>query len=425
MVETGNGFFNTVIDSEAAALGLSSQAIADFKAAQRSARKAGGDDAGGLSWRSIAGWTEVLFKSNTCADEPRQFVHGIFMHESTTTVGLDPRTPLAELMRERFRAALQSWAACEADLELISTSFVSPPTTVEVNTPTDLTVRHTFVNNGPAASMNVVVDAQVSVPADCTAVPSTYALERSAPQGAVQVSDQTVTLTCEQPSNHEISVEASISPAPTDAVDPEPANDDAGDTIELAVVAYADLAVADVDAIELSDAVLGDLLVGTPFDFTAPVTIANNGDTVLGVYHDNVTGVLTRELHVPAGVTGSITVTGTEAPSTVSIQPDGQAATVEFDQPAGATWSVAGPATLAVQSFQDLDSNATAQVDAAFSIACDAPGTKHVVLAAGIEPEDPHVLDPNAGNDAVSRQVSIECVTPVAINIRPGKPTTR
>jgi len=420
MVETGDAPFDTIIDSEAALLGLSSQGVADFKSAQISARKAGGDDAGGLSWRSIAGWAEVPFKDGACADDPRQFVHGIFMHRSTTTIGLDPRTPLAELMRERFRAALRTWVACEADLEMSSTSFVNAPTTIDVNTPTDLTVRHTFVNNGPADSIGVVVDAQVSVPPDCTAVPATYQVQQAAPEDAVQVVDRTVTVTCTQPSSHEISVDASISPALSNAIDPVASNNDAGDTIEPAVIAYADLAVADVDVSELSNAGLGDLLVGTPFDFTAPVTIANNGDTLLGNYDDSVTGVLTRELHVPAGVTGSITVAGSEAPATVTIQHDGQAPTLEANQPAGTTWSVAGPATLTVQSFQDLDSGATRQVDAQFSVTCDVPGTADITLVAAIEPEDPHVLDPEAGNDTVAHQVGIECVTPVAINIRPG-----
>lgn len=414
--------FASITTSEAAGLGLSNATLAEFAGLQQSAVKPGTYTSAGVRLvNTIGGWAEIPFKDAFCVTDVRQFVYGVFIDSSTTdSSGLSTRVAASELMRERIREALQTWVACEADLALTELAFVDPPDTLDVSTATDLTVRHRFTNLGPAESTGVLVDADVTVPADCTADPASYVVAAEAPVGTVVTEERTVSVTCTQPSNHQISVEAEISPLLAGTTDPDPSNDTASATIQPAVVAYADLAVTELDDAELAAAGLGDLLVGGQWDFAAAVTAHNAGDIVHGLYDDPVSTVLSRGLTADAGMTATVTVTDAEAPALVRVQPQGQAATFHFNQPAGATWSLEGPGEITVESFHTLAPDAEASVDARFALACTTPGLHDVELTAAIVASDPHVLDPAADDNTASAARTVECVTPVAVNVRPG-----
>jgi hypothetical protein len=168
---------------------------------------------------------------------------------------------------------------------------------------------------------------------------------------------------------------------------------------------------------------LGDFLVGGGFVFEAPITLSNGGDTVANLYHDVVDVYVERSITVPAGLSASVHVGAAEAPATVTVTPDGQPPMVHGAQPAGAVVAASGPVTIAVTSLASLAASEERLLSAVFDIGCDAPGTFGVTLAATAAGfPDVHVRDPVAENDALSLTEAVDCVLPVAINIRPGNP---
>lgn len=419
---TDGGTFNAIIDQEAVGLGLSSGAVSDFKAARRSALKAGSYTlSGGTEHRSVAGWGELGFKDTSCAIVPREFVYGAFIHAAAQPPTAGIRATGVELFREQIRNGLESWAACEADLELADVSIVDPPSEIDVNTPVTLTVRHVVANNGPAQSMDAEVSTTVDAPSDCAVQPGVGEQPVTLAAGGQQVVDHEVTIECADPSFHPIDVDATIAPTNPAVVDPDPTNNADATSETIAVIAHADLAVTDLDLAALDGAGLGDLLVGQDFVFDAPVTLHNFGDTALGLYPDPVDGDVSRTLAVPAGVTGSVQVTAAEAPGTVVVDEDGQAPVTHTNQAAGAVVTVTGPATLTVHSVASaLEVGADHEVATAFGLGCEAPGLHDIGFTATIEPSDQHVLDPQADNDTLEAARTVDCVTPVQINIRPG-----
>ena len=419
-----NAALDAIIDSEAGATGVSAQGISDVKALRDSANKIGNYDGGGFSVRTVAGWAQLPFKNAFCDTELSGFVYGAFIDRSTsaTPAGFSIAATATELFRERIRAALQTWATCESDLEHLSIEFVDPPAEIAVNTPTELTIRHVLTSNGPAALTDSIVSTDVIAPADCEVEPTHAEQSRTLTEGDEAVVETDFTVTCSAPSFHDIDVTGSVVPALAGHSDPDATNDTSEASAQVGVIAHADLSVVGIDTSEIDDAQLGDLLVGATFDFEASATIHNAGDTALGVYDDPVDTVVTRRITVPAGVAASVTVTADEAPAVVQITPDGQAPIIHPGQPAGAHHAVSGPAVIDVfwSNQDDVAVDEDRLVAATYDLACEQPGSHDIGLRVRVAPLDQHVLDPTPANDVVEVDRTIECVTPVAINIRPG-----
>ena len=64
-------------------------------------------------------------------------------------------------------------------------------------------------------------------------------------------------------------------------------------------------------------------------------------------------------------------------------------------------------------------------VEQAFTIRCEAPGQQEVVFDVAIAPANAVDTDPNPANDTGQVTATLECVTPIAINIRPGNAFNR
>lgn len=415
----GTGGYDAMIDEEATGLGLSTSSLNLFKAQPGVAGK-GGTYTGGPEYRANAGWTKLGFKDADCEIVPHEYVYGGFIHAADEAPTVSLSDVRREMLRPQIASALKSWAACEADLELADVSVVDPPSEVDVNTPVTLTVRHVVANNGPAQSMDAEVSTTVDAPSDCTVQPGVGEQLVTLAAGQ-QVVDHEVTIECADPSFHPIDVDAAIAPANPEVVDPDPTNNGDATSETVAVIAHADLAVTGLDLAALDGAGLGDLLVGQDFVFDAPLTLHNFGDTGLGLYSDPVDGDVSRTLAVPAGLTGSVQVTAAETPATVVVDEDGQAPVTHTNQAAGVVLTATGPATLTVRSVASaLEVAADREVAAAFGLRCEAPGLHDIGFAAAVEPSDPHVLDPQADNDTLEAGRTIDCVTPVQINIRPG-----
>lgn len=59
-------------------------------------------------------------------------------------------------------------------------------------------------------------------------------------------------------------------------------------------------------------------------------------------------------------------------------------------------------------------------VEEVFTISCLEPGPHTITVENTIAPADPADTDPNAANDTKAVELEVECVIPVAINIKPG-----
>ncbi len=108
-----------MVDEEAPA-SLTSTEIQNFKDQIRTAWKGGSYGWNGVHWRSLAGWAQIPFCSNSGVLVPRQYVFGVFIDEATNEAAANSTlgNTAAEPLREQIRAGLQSWDAC-SDQSLI------------------------------------------------------------------------------------------------------------------------------------------------------------------------------------------------------------------------------------------------------------------------------------------------------------------
>ncbi len=93
-------------------------------------------------------------------------------------------------------------------------------------------------------------------------------------------------------------------------------------------------------------------------------------------------------------------------------------ASVVFAATSGGGVSVA--LTPSVVAEADLELGQPRVVDSTVTITCLAPGTHAITFSASVSPDDPATTDPDPTNDSATRNETVECVVPVAINIRPG-----
>jgi hypothetical protein len=96
---------DTVIDEEAAALGVSAAVATQFKTGTRTAAKAGSFTTGaGIDYLSVGGWIRLPFAAG-----PREYSFGLFIDEaSSIAAGFSIWDARAELLRDEIRAGLAS-----------------------------------------------------------------------------------------------------------------------------------------------------------------------------------------------------------------------------------------------------------------------------------------------------------------------------
>jgi hypothetical protein len=101
----GRGAIDTVIDQEAAALGVSAAVATQFKSGTRTAAKAGSYSSGGIDYLSIGGWVRLPFATGA-----REYSFGLFIDEADSiTPGFSIWDARAELLRDEIRAGLASY----------------------------------------------------------------------------------------------------------------------------------------------------------------------------------------------------------------------------------------------------------------------------------------------------------------------------
>lgn len=150
-----------------------------------------------------------------------------------------------------------------------------------------------------------------------------------------------------------------------------------------------------------------------------PDTSNNHADATTTVY---ARGDLSVEVHVPTppaeiiigqSVDLDVAVRGTNAgPSS----PMDSTITVGISPTAGTT---SDPATRTV-ALPALAVGAPQAGTTSFALGCAAPGEHTFTVGASIAPSRPDDADPQPANDSASTSFVVDCVIPVAINIKPG-----
>jgi uncharacterized repeat protein (TIGR01451 family) len=198
-----------------------------------------------------------------------------------------------------------------------------------------------------------------------------------------------------------------------------------------------DLAAGASTDVEIEVAVPADLvyLAGGPVTITNLATVSSTTDD-LDATNDtatlDTTVVAVADLEVDrvevAGVPTEALI-GEDIPVTVAslVRNLGPSSPMDAELATTATSSAGASATPA-----SLDTPVTALtvatdqlVDQAFTIRCEAPGQQEVVFDVAIAPANAIDTDPNPANDTGQVTATLECVTPIAINIRPGNAFNR
>ncbi len=150
--------------------------------------------------------------------------------------------------------------------------------------------------------------------------------------------------------------------------DPNTAND--SDSESTLVVSKADVKITDITSTSPLE-----ILIGEPADATIDITVENGGPST--PVDTTLTGVATPD--------AGLTVTPASAT-------DNQTALVK-DTPRDVTQT--------------------------FSLSCTAPGNKTVQFDYTITNQDPTAIDPDPTNNTASVSFTVDCVVPIAINVRP------
>lgn len=150
-----------------------------------------------------------------------------------------------------------------------------------------------------------------------------------------------------------------------------------------------------------------------------PVTANNNASTStqvvavadLAVLGSSVVSPPTEVLignSVPVTVRSTVNNGGPSAPIN---------ATVTNTASASSGSSVTPPAPTAVAA---LELNTPRVIDSVFTLECAAPGSHTYTFDTSITPANAVDTDPDASNNTATSSVTVDCVVPVAINIKPG-----
>ena len=254
-----------------------------------------------------------------------------------------------------------------ADAAIASQALVTPPTQININTNTQLTLRKTLHNNGTFGPVSVSIIPNATPPAGCTATASgTNPTSASLPVSVDVVVDEVWTISCSQPSTHAFSFGDTIAVTTAHVVDPTPANNTASTPFSVDVIASADAAIS------------SQALVSPPSQI-------NQGQNV------NVT--LRKTLHN----------NGTFGPVSVSITPSAT-------PPAGCTANPSGTNPTSA----NLPVSADVVVDEAWTINCSQVGAKSFSFDNAIAVTTPHVVDPTPANNSASTPLPVTVVPPEA-----------
>jgi len=260
----------------------------------------------------------------------------------------------------------------EADVGIVSQSFVSPPTNIHISENVPVTLRKVLHNGGPytAEAVTVTIAKTATAPADCTIDPSTHSQQVVAPYSVDVTVDEVFTIHCSQPTSHTFTVANAVSqPKEPHIVDPNTANNGASTDLTVEVGGLADVKVAD------------QYLEG------APAEIPVSGDVSL---------MLIKVLHNngPYGPVQAETVTDVTIPADCTVSPNPH-----------------------IQRFWNVPVSVDILHHEPFVIHCSQPSEHTFVFDDEVTLTDPNAIDPVVGNNSQVTELTVPAVAQADVKI--------
>jgi hypothetical protein len=241
---------------------------------------------------------------------------------------------------------------------------VSAPGSANAGAPFNVTATATLHNNGPASPVNVDTTFDITLPGDCSTGstdPQTIQ-DTSAPASTpTTTTAASWSVTCNDPSNHSFTVDASAAIDQVHVSDPTPGNNSGSDQATTQVFGQADVKV---NAVAVSAP--GSANAGAPFNVTATATLHNNG-----------------------------TISPANVDTTFDITLPGDCSTGSTD-----------PQT--VQDTSATASTPTSTAAASWSVTCTNPSNHTFTVDASAAIDQLHVSDPAPGNNSGTDQATTQ-----------------
>jgi len=196
--------------------------------------------------------------------------------------------------------------------------------------------------------------------------------------------------------------------------------------------AFGELAVGASRTFSVTVAVARDLVYqnGAPLDIVNAATgsAARGSDPVPS---DNTGRATTHVVAVAdLGVTNALQSPPTELiigqPKTVTVRSAatnaGPSAPMDAALSVGASAQAGSTATPTTQSSTlfGLDLGPARTTDLSFQVSCQAPGEHTITFTSSVSPSKSADSDPVASNNSAVATLTVDCVVPVAVNIKPG-----
>jgi len=290
--------------------------------------------------------------------------HEIFLEESAVPAWpvIDPNVQNGNVHKQWIQVTAIDQADIKEvsfDVHKLNDVLYVPGMDIDVNQQVPIELKKVIHNNGPAgpiegADVFVDVDFAITAPEDCevTGIPDPWQTPLPA------VSDETVlffygTLTCSEPSTHEITITNDITLIGEHITDCTPENNDGSLTIVVDAIAEADFEATDVNIIGLPNT----MYISQDLSVTLQGFFLNSGD------------------YGPASALATVSAT---VPDDCTLVPSSGSQQITLD--AGESTTVNVPAILH----------------------CMGESTHTVSIEASVgEPKDAHVVDPDNTNNAV------------------------
>jgi uncharacterized repeat protein (TIGR01451 family) len=263
-----------------------------------------------------------------------------------------------------------------SDMELVSKTDSQDPAFAGESLTYTITAR----NNGPSPADNAkVVDvlpsqvayASSSIP--CTESPTGTLTCNLGAMADDESKTFTITVSIPRDLVHNTGAPLTITntaTADSERVDPDPSNDSKSE--DTLVKAKADLEILSFEAVNPPS----EMIIGEPATVTLRKHITNNGPSA--------------PMDVRVSRTASSTPNATVSPTATSHEEE----------------------ALGYQEDRTVDEE--------FEIECNAPGPATFTFDNAISPDRPDDTDPDTSNNTAQESFTLDCIVPVAVNIKPG-----
>ncbi len=256
-------------------------------------------------------------------------------------------------------------AIADADVKVVGVAVVDPPATIDVSEQTTVRLEIDLNNNGPYGPVTVPLDVTASAPAGCDVEPLEISEQIELPVDTDVAHFVSFDIHCSESSEHTFSFKAEIGGAKEPhVVDPDTGNNSLDTDLTVAALAEADVKIVEQQMVDPP----AEISLGQDVDVTLRKSLHNNGP------------------YSPVAVDISTDV----------IKPAGCSATFDTANPSQA----------------DLPVDTEVVVDEVWTIRCDEEGDKTFTFDNSIAHKDPHVTDPDLGNNSASTDLMVKVVIP-------------